>query len=47
MVTNFQAMHNIGEHIVTTENLERNIQKLSAQRELYSRAKTTLGWQIF
>ena len=40
-------MHNIGENIVTTENLERNIQKLSAQRELYSRAKTTLGWQIF
>ncbi len=47
METNSQIMNETGKQIVAAENLERNIQKLSAQRELYSRAKTTLGWQVF
>ncbi len=36
-----------GKNIVEAENLDRNLKKLSAQRELYSRAKSTLGWQVF
>jgi hypothetical protein len=40
-------MNEIGKIIVETENQKRNLEKLAAQRELYSRAKTTFGWQIF
>ncbi len=37
---------NIGANIVEAENLPRNIEKLSAQREIYTRAKEILLWQV-
>jgi hypothetical protein len=35
-----------GSQILERENTSENITKLSAQREIYSRAKTLMGWQI-
>lgn len=37
---------NIGENIVNKENTKDNIDKIAAQRELYSHAKTIFYWQV-
>ncbi len=37
---------NIGEKILETENLPENIEKLSAQREIYACAKNIIFWQV-
>lgn len=38
--------NNVGVDILAKENLPENIEKLSAQREIYTRAKEILLWQV-
>lgn len=46
MAMNFQNMSNIGAKIIEKENLSVNIERLAAQREMYSLGKTYFNLQL-